>query len=212
MLEHLLQTAGLDLSARNEVLRLMSAPERHYHGLGHIGLLWSRHRSFSRGSAFAGPEPSRLIACAVAFHDAVYEPMRTDNETRSAALWRRSAPADLSPGQVAWVAATIEATADHLACTEAGTDAARLRLWMLDLDLTPLGERPAVFARNSKALRREFASLNEAEWQRRRAGFLGVLQAAPQIYRSAPLAVAFEQQARNNIAGVLQSEPRNAAT
>lgn len=207
-----MQTAGLDLSARNEVLRLMSAPERHYHGLGHIGLLWSRHRNFSRSSAFAEPEPSRLIACAVAFHDAVYDPMRSDNETRSAALWRQSAPADLSPAQVAWVSATIEATADHLACTEAGTEAARLRLWMLDLDLTPLGERPTVFARNSKALRREFAGLEEAEWQRRRVGFLGILQAAPQIYRSAPLAAAFEQQARQNIAAVLAAEPQNAAS
>ena len=204
MLDHLLQTAGLDVPARAELVRLMGAPERHYHGIGHLGVLWSRHRRFSPGTQFATAEASRLVACAVAFHDAVYDPLRSDNETRSAALWRQAVPAGLTADQVAWVAETIEATADHLAFSDAATEAGQLRLWMLDLDLTPLGERPSVFLRNSHALRREFAALDDAQWHRQRTAFLGALQAAPQIYRSPPLAAAFEQQARENIAQALR--------
>lgn len=203
MLDHLLRTAGLDMPARIEVLQLMGSPERHYHGLGHVGLLWSRHRKFSRGTEYAVAASSRLIACAIAFHDAVYDPLGGDNEIRSAALWRQSAPADLPAADVAWVSDTILATADHLACNDASSLPARLRLWMLDLDLTPLGERPIVFARNSRALRRESAGLDEAEWHRRRIAFLGQIRAAPRIYRSPPLAAAFEAQARENIASAL---------
>lgn len=203
MLDHLLQTAGLDLPARAEILQSMGAPGRHYHGLGHLGVLWSRHRRFSRGTGFAAAKPSRLIACAIAFHDAIYDPLRNDNEVRSAALWRRMAPPDLTACQVAWVSDTIEATADHLAITDAGSESARLRLWLLDLDLSPLGERPPVFARNTHALRREFATLEDAEWARRRVGFFRQFLAAPRIYRSPVLADSFEEQARQNISQVI---------
>ena len=211
MLDDLLETAALDLPARTAILQLMDSPERHYHDLSHLGVLWSRHRRFSRGSGFAAAEPSRLIACAIAFHDAVYDPLRSDNEARSAALWRQMAPADLPVAPVAWVSDAIEATADHLAFTDMSTELARLRLWMLDLDLTPLGEQPAIFARNSRALRREYATLDDTEWHRRRLGLLERFLAAPQIYRSPSLAAAFERQARENIAQVLQSVPQNAA-
>lgn len=205
MLDDLLLTADLELPARTEVLRLMGSPERRYHNVGHLDVLWARHRRFSCGTPFAAAEDGRLIACAIAFHDAVYDPLRGDNEARSAALWRKLAPANLSAWQVAWVSDTIEASGDHLAFTDASTDSARLRLWLLDLDLTPLGEQPAVFARNSRALRQEAAALDEAEWHRRRISFLARFQAAPQIYRSPPLAAIFERQARENIAQVLQS-------
>lgn len=205
VLDHLLGTAGLDLPARTAVLRLMGSAERHYHTLGHLQVLWTRHRKFFPGTGLATPEANRLIACAIVFHDAVYDPLRHDSEARSAALWRAMAPDDLSAGQVTWVFETVEATADHLAFTDASTVPARLRLWMMDLDLTPLGERPTVFARNSRALRREYPNLGEAEWHRRRVGFLSRFQAAPRIYRSPPLAAAFERQARENIAQVLQS-------
>jgi predicted metal-dependent HD superfamily phosphohydrolase len=204
-LDDLLRTAGLDAPAKDAIRHLMGGPERHYHGLRHLDLLWSRHRRFSPGTAFASPVASRLVACAIAFHDAVLEPARNDNEARSAALWRDSAPAGLTAAQVDWVAGTIEASGDHLAVTDASTELARLRLWMLDLDLTPLGEPAAVFDRNTQALRLECAHLTDAEWERRRIGFLRHVQAAPRIYRSAPLAAAFERQARSNIERALRT-------
>ena len=205
-LDDLLQTAGLGPPATNAILDRMSAPERHYHGLAHLGLLWSRHRRFSPGTAFGGPASCRLIACAIAFHDAILDPMRNDNERRSAVLWRESAPADLAAAQVDWVSTTIEATAAHLAVTDSSTESARLRLWMLDLDLTPLGEPEAVFARNTQALRLEYAHLTDAAWNSRRIGFLRGVQAAARIYRCAQLAAAFEQPARRNIEHALRPE------
>jgi predicted metal-dependent HD superfamily phosphohydrolase len=101
---------------------------------------------------------------------------------------------------VDWVAGTIEATANHLAWRDRSTQRARLRLWLLNLDLTPLGEQPELFARNTRRLRAEYRHLPEAEWESGRLSFLRKLHAAPRLFRSAPLAAAFEQQARRNIA------------
>ncbi len=205
-LHDLLSTAALSAAARNIVLRQMATSRRHYHGLLHLTTLWTRHCRFGTGTPFLAPAATRLIACTIAFHDAVYDPARRDNEHRSALLWRRYAPADLSAADVDWVADTIEATADHLGVHDPTTQRARLRLWMLDLDLTPLGEPGELFARNTRRLRAEYHHLPEADWQRGRLAFLRKLQAAPRLFRSAPLAAAFEQQARRNIARELDAE------
>jgi predicted metal-dependent HD superfamily phosphohydrolase len=199
-LHDLLSTAALSATARNVVLRQMATSRRHYHGLLHLATLWTRHGRFGIGTPFLAPAATRLIACAIAFHDAIYDATRRDNEHRSALLWRRYAPPDLSAADVNWVATTIEATADHLASRDASTPRARLRLWLLDLDLTPLGEQPELFARNTRRLRAEYRHLREADWERSRLAFLRKLQSAPALYRSAPLATAFEAQARRNIA------------
>lgn len=199
-LHDLLSTASLSAAARNVVLRQMATSRRHYHGLLHLATLWTRHCRFGIGTPCLAPAASRLIACAIAFHDAIYDATRRDNEHRSALLWRRYAPSDLCAADVAWVAGTIEATADHLGTHDSSTQRARLRLWLLDLDLTPLGEQPELFARNTRRLRAEYRHLRDADWERGRLAFLRKLQSAPALYRSAPLAAAFEQQARSNIA------------
>jgi len=202
-LHDLLSTAALPEAARHAVLRRMGTAQRHYHGLGHLAVLWIRHRRFGGGTPFRAPRASRLIACSIAFHDVVYDARRRDNEHRSALLWRRHAPVDLSRAEVDWVFDTIEATADHLAPRAALTAADRLRQWMLDLDLTPLGEPAELFDRNTRRLRTEYRHLAETDWQRNRTAFLHKLQAASKLYRSAPLAAAFERQARRNIARAL---------
>ena len=204
-LHDLLATAALSGTARNVVLRQMATSRRHYHGLMHLATLWTRHRRFGIGTPFLAPTATRLIACTIAFHDAVYDATRSDNEHRSALLWRRYAPADLSGADVDWVGATIEATVNHLASRDAATQRARLRLWLLDLDLTPLGEPAELFARNTRRLRAEYRHLRDPEWQSGRLAFLRKLQAAPVLFRTAPLAAAFEQQARRNIARELNA-------
>lgn len=205
-LEALLDQLPINEAARASLLSRLAGPGRHYHGTGHVALLWRRHLQFSPGLAVAQPPWHGMIACAVAFHDAVFVPGRADNEAASAALFRASKP-DLPPQAVAWVEGTILATADHLGAAAQGlpAEAWTARAWMLDLDLTPLGEAPEVFALNTRQLRQEFAGLPDAAWRAGTAGFLLRMTAAPQIYRSERLRAAFEAQARANLqAGLLR--------
>jgi predicted metal-dependent HD superfamily phosphohydrolase len=115
----------------------------------------------------------------------------------------------VSAEEIDWVAGTIEATADHLASAEAilaegtPTPLARARLWMLDLDLSPLGEARAAFARNTKLLRLERPDLGDDGWERHLLTFLARLHAAPRLYRTPAVGAALEVQAKANIAQAL---------
>jgi predicted metal-dependent HD superfamily phosphohydrolase len=195
-------------AARDDVLARMSARDRHYHGIDHLALLWGCHLRHGAGLSVCSPPWHRLIACAVAFHDAVYDPVRRDNETESAALWRAASPA-LEAGEIDWVGGTILATADHLnAAPDPGMapDAWQARLWMLDLDLTPLGAAKADFIANTGKLRAEYAHLDEAAWVTGRRGFLRGLSRRAVLFRTPVLAAAYEATARANQARELAVE------
>jgi predicted metal-dependent HD superfamily phosphohydrolase len=201
-LDRLLSRVPVAAAARAALAARLRGADRHYHGEAHILLLWHRHLAFGTGLAVREEPWETLIACAIAYHDAVHDPRRRDNEAASAQLWREARPG-LPARDVAWVAGTILATADHLGATrEAGMDdpAWAARCWMLDLDLTPIGEAPAAFTANTAQLRQEFAHLPQAEWDARRIGFLRGLRAAPRLFRTDALAAAFEGPARRNIA------------
>ncbi len=214
IVEDLLAAVPVSDAARADLRRRMAAPGRRYHGPHHIALLWSRHLALGRGTVLHGPRVARLVASAVAFHDAVLEPGRADNERASAALWREAAAGAGVPVEEAdWVAGTIEATADHLAAAEATlaeADAgaappllARARLWVLDLDLSPLGEAPAAFARNTALLRLERPDLGDAAWRRCLRAFLARLHAAPRLYATPAVEAAFGARAKANLARAL---------
>jgi predicted metal-dependent HD superfamily phosphohydrolase len=175
------------LLARAELRRRHGEPHRAYHDDAHVGLLWLRHL------LHGGDPGDRDLALAILFHDAVYEPLAKDNEERSAALL-----AALVPGDTGWAQAAIRATADHLA--HDGTDCRMLRL--LDLDLTPLAEAPAVFARNTAFLRREYAAVEEAAWRAGRGAVLARFLAAPRIFRTR-LGPFYEERARQNLSAAL---------
>jgi len=187
-------------AAKADLCARLSGPTRHYHGTAHIALLWQRHRQYGAGLSVQQEPWNTWLACAIAFHDAIYDASRKDNESRSADLWHAAQPA-LPPEAIAWVAGTILATANHLAAQpEPGMapDAWAARAWMLDLDLTPLGEPPSIFDANTAALRREFAHLSDDAWANGRAAFLRNIAATPRLFRSPVLHDAFEAQARAN--------------
>ena len=176
---------------------------RHYHDIRHTALLWQRHLLFQGAAEWASPLATQLIACAIAYHDAVYDVRRYDNEARSADLWMEiSAGCSIEEVNRLWVASTIRATADHLAYDDDGWDGWRssARTWMVDLDVTPLGETPDVFAGNTALLRAEVPHLTDEQYDAARLSFLQRFHAAPRIYRAPALAAHFEAPARRNIA------------
>jgi predicted metal-dependent HD superfamily phosphohydrolase len=198
----LLQLLPVSGAARQALHHRLAGPERHYHGLDHVALLWQRHGVLGAGLALTRPPWHRLIGCAIAFHDAIYDATRQDNEAASAALWRAAQPA-LPPAEIEWVAGTILATANHLAARPdpgMSDEAWSARLWMLDLDLSPLGEAPAAFIANTAQLRAEYAHLTETQWEEGRLAFLRGLTAQPALFRSPAIAARFEAAARANLA------------
>ncbi|WP_205083296.1 hypothetical protein, partial [Paracraurococcus ruber] len=209
----LLQAVDLPAPVRADLVRRMAAPWRGYHGLRHLSVLWGRHRRFGRTGPMRRPGVARLIAAAILFHDAVLVPGAPDNEVRSAALWRRAARRlrGFTAAEIAWVADTILATRDHLNAPLPHGERGAARRWMLDLDLTPIGEEAATFSRNTRELRAEARHLDDHAFVETQRAFLARICAAPQVLRSPPLHAAFEARARANIGRELRRPPAHPA-
>ncbi len=186
----------------------MGRPGRLYHGRKHLEILWRRHNLYKAEAGLDSSQVDLWLASAIAFHDSVYDTLRSDNEDRSAEVWlRASAGAPLSEIDRRWVARTIRATKDHLGYREsasAKTPKAKLReqarLWMLDLDLTPFGEKPEVFEENAQRLRAEFSHIGDTQWKEGQREFLRRFLDAPRIFRTPALASRFDAAARRNLA------------
>ena len=200
------QTLFLDLLGRLMVgaedratlAGLWREPWRRYHTSGHAGLLWGRHISHG------GDPDDQVAAHAIAYHDAVYCVGSADNEARSVALWRAHA-ADLPAALQESVAQAILATSDH-AADHTDPDAC----WLVDLDLTPLGEPWPAFEANSRTLREEFG-IRDHGMLPGQAGFMRRLLGLPRIFRSPrhnhALYRTYEATARRNLTRCLAQNP-----
>lgn len=202
MLDALFSHLPVDGAAKANLLAGFTNGGRCYHDVSHLSTLWSCHERHAAGAALDSIDVQRRIACAIAFHDAVYDSRRGDNEEMSASAWLLVATrCRVDPKEAIWVAETIRATKSHLAYTSADMDDPdeRLRLWFLDLDLAPLAEAPENFRRNAQRLRHEFTHLTDTAWAEANLAFLHKLSEAPRIFRSPVLFATYELRARANI-------------
>jgi predicted metal-dependent HD superfamily phosphohydrolase len=210
----LLNHAPVNASAKSALSAMMVEGDRFYHGEAHLAQLWRTHRSFATAEGMTAPGIETLIACAIAYHDCVYDSRRRDNEERSAEIWMHaSARSPLNEADRRWVAETILATRDHIGYRERAYGAYasgdekmaaaslrdRARIWALDLDLTPLGGTVAAFERDTASLRREAKHLTDEEWAAGRLTSLRRLVETPRIFWSPTLAEVFEGPARANL-------------
>jgi predicted metal-dependent HD superfamily phosphohydrolase len=133
------------------------------------------------------------VACAVWWHDAVYDPPASDNEERSADLarWQLTelgARSDLVEETVRLVGLT----AGHDPAEE---DAAGTLL--SDADLAILAAGPERYRRYVVGVREEYGHVDDEAWRSGRASVLrGLLSGG--IYRS-PTARTWEPRARDNV-------------
>jgi predicted metal-dependent HD superfamily phosphohydrolase len=175
----------------NQLVQAYSERHRHYHTLQHLRecLL---HFDAASGLARRPAE----VELAIWFHDAVYDPLRSDNEERSAD-WARSSV--IAAGCDAVVAervhALVMATKTHEAPAADG-DAALL----LDVDLAILGASPTRFDAYEQQVRAEYARVPQEQFRERRAAVLRGFLRRPRIYATAAFHDALEQGARENLA------------
>lgn len=175
-----------DTDVLDEIVRRWSEPHRHYHDLSHLEAcleLFDRVRS-------AAERPAEVIA-ALLFHDAIYDPTRSDNESASAAL-ACSRLVGAQPAALARIAASIEATRTHT-----GTGDAAL---VIDVDLAILGAAPEVYDGFEAAIRREYAFVPIDAYRRGRGEVLARFAARRPIFRTAELRDELEDSAHANLA------------
>ena len=136
-----------------------------------------------------------LLAAALWFHDAVYDPTRSDNEAASADLaGRQLATLGADPDEIARVRQLVLDTAHK---SEPTTPDGRL---IVDIDLSILGKNPARFDHYDRAIRSEYAHVPEPAYRAGRAAVLQSFLDRPAIYRTQRFADLYEWPARENLA------------
>lgn len=171
-----------------EIAPRYSQPERTYHNLQHLEEVL---HAFDKYVPMHAP---REIELALWFHDAVYEPMATNNEERSADLFLKlSHRLKLSHHQEHGIKMAIMAT-KHDALPMTIVDK-----YVVDADLSILGAEPARFDEYERQVRAEFTSVTNSEWKTGRTRLLQSFLDREWIFSTFVFRGAFEAQARKNL-------------
>ena len=138
----------------------------------------------------------RVLAWAIWWHDAVYDPTATDNEARSADLAKQDLrELDATLHERDEVARLIRLTAGHAVEAED-----RLGEILVSIDLAILGAPPAEYDDYAQAVRAEYAHVSDQAWRAGRPRVLQHFLDAPAIYPDPDLRARFEVQGRANLA------------
>jgi predicted metal-dependent HD superfamily phosphohydrolase len=167
-----------------------SEEHRFYHNLSHIDALLSLAENLKK--SFSDFDSVKL---AIWFHDAVYDPRRSDNEVKSAELAVVNlSHLSLPENKIRKIEKMILATERH--------DAARLdedgKLF-LDLDLSILGADAETYQIYARAVRREYFFVPEALYRRSRERILKNFLRREFIYYTSEMRFRLEARARRNV-------------
>lgn len=169
-------------------------PHRAYHNTAHlVDCLQQLDSAPGEGA------DRRLVEAALWFHDAVYDPRATGNETRSAAWASRGLTAvGVPPATSAEVARLILLTR-HSA--PAQDPAGRL---VCDVDLSILGRDPEQFAEFERRIRAEYSWVPEETFRQVRGDILaGFLRRSP-LYLTGHFRAKYELPARSNLQAAVE--------
>ncbi|MDF1739315.1 MAG: hypothetical protein P1U86_09155 [Verrucomicrobiales bacterium] len=177
-----------------ELRRRYSSQGRHYHTLQHIRNCLSKLDSVSHC------HNREALKLAIWFHDAIYDPLRTDNEEASAELadeWLASI--DASSQLREDVAGLIIAT-DHK--TAPANDDEKL---IVDIDLSILGSSEIDYVRYAGNIRKEYAAFSDKDYTEGRKKVLRHFLDKPALYSIPLFSERFEAPARRNLERELKS-------
>ena len=184
-----LGAARADEALFRKLVAAWSEPQRHYHTLLHL-----RECLATAEAARQCARRPAEIAHALWFHDAVYDPTRTDNEQRSADWARASiAAAGLDSALGDRIHAMVMATRHDVLSSDPDTQL------LVDADLATLAAPPERYAQYGEQIRLEYQHVPQDEFRARRQRILEGFLQRPAIYATAHFHAALEQRARANM-------------
>jgi predicted metal-dependent HD superfamily phosphohydrolase len=197
--EGLLRAAGGDAARGEGIFRALvdayRGPGRFYHNLAHLRVVLQRLDAL-RGRA----DDPVALRFAAWFHDAVYDPRAADNEERSAA-WAARALSELG-----LPAPTVDEVRRLILLTKTRRPGGEDRSGhvLLDADLAILGADEGSYRAYARAVRQEYAWVDDGAYRAGRARVLRSFLERPRIYTTPEMVEAFEERARANLRGELQ--------
>lgn len=169
---------------------------RFYHNLSHIKALLLIAEQFK-----AKFDDFESVILAIWFHDVIYEPKASNNESESAKLavaelTKLNVPEALIKEVEQMILATFHHDGREL------DDDGRL---FLDLDLSILGAKEEIYKKYARAVRQEYSFVPESLFRHRRGLILQNLLHRTILYYTDELRELFEEPARRNIANEIKA-------
>ncbi|MFZ3194466.1 MAG: metal-dependent hydrolase [Moraxellaceae bacterium] len=187
------QALGVKLQSRltrstlRSVLRRYREPQRSYHDLVHLDHILS----LAQQQQWVHPKDSLLT---LFYHDAIYDPLRQDNEQQSAHLAEAQLSCWLTDSRIARIKSWILATQQHL-CPTNDPDLAQI----LDIDRAILAAEPSRYDAYAAQIRQEYAHIEDDLFRQHRTVFLNRMLCRPQLFYTTILGSEAEALARLNI-------------
>ncbi|MEQ1748360.1 MAG: N-methyl-D-aspartate receptor NMDAR2C subunit [Prosthecobacter sp.] len=190
-----LGATGDGSACHSPLIGAWSEPRRAYHTLQHLDECLC---ALDVAVAYAEIPNRDAIEAALWFHDAVYDPTDGDNELRSAELARCELElAAVSQAIIADVWRLILVTQTHRAEL---TD----EFWMVDIDLSILGQSETRFGEYEQQIRAEYAWVAEAVYREKRSEIMRCFLERERLYHTPLFHDRFEEQARQNLARLIE--------
>jgi predicted metal-dependent HD superfamily phosphohydrolase len=178
-------------AVRDDLIVRYREPLRRYHTMAHIEDCLAQAET----STDLSPEARALLKTALWFHDAIYDPQRTDNEAASARLAVEALKSTGRPeAEIAEIERLILLTAGH---EVAADDMLGARL--VSIDLSILGAPPARYDAYARDIRAEYGHVPEALYRPARAAVLRHFLEAERLFPDPVWATRLEARARDNL-------------
>ncbi|MFD6189344.1 hypothetical protein [Streptomyces sp. NPDC060275] len=170
-------------------------PQRRYHTLAHLTAVLDHVDVLAEHA-----DDVDAVRLAAWFHDAVYQPDRSENEERSARLAERALPeAGVPAEKTAEVARLVRLTVTH-----APADDDRDGQVLCDADLAILASPPSAYAAYTAAVREEYHFVPNEAFREGRAAILRQLLDLPSLFHTPYGRREWEATARHNLTGELE--------
>ena len=197
------ELAGDSPTSRTEWSALVAAwsePHRRYHDLAHLAAVLGLVGELGEAADLPA------VRLAAWYHDAVYDPQRSDNEEVSAQRARAGLRGLVDDERAAEVERLVLLTAGHDPAPEDRNGAA-----LCDADLAVLAAPAESYAAYASAVRAEYGHLSDEEFTAGRTAVLEHLLALPTLYRT-PRAQPWTDTARANMGAELVLLRRRAGS
>lgn len=183
-------------------------PHRAWHNLCHLSHSWKALNTLA-AEALTDPFAYAVLLEANQFHDAVYDPQRSDNEINSLYLYRDN-QTSLTYKHTAYVAQLIHATINHTLPSSFLADSFGKKVGelFLDSDLAIFAESPELVDFYDEAIRQEYAHVSDQLYYSARTSVLAKFN-AKRIFMSEAFS-ALEEKAHQNLSQLIQKNSEKA--
>lgn len=168
-----------------------SESHRHHHTLDHVLACLIEFDRLPPGASYL---PTAL-EYAIWFHDVVYDPRRRDNEMRSAEIASDELSALQFPQAFRRNMRELILATEHRPRHRMLHD----QPLIIDIDLAIFGQPDDAFDAYERAIRQEYAHVEESEYRVARAAVLKRFLHRPRVYLTEWFASRYEHKARENL-------------